>query len=113
MCDYSTHYVIDSPARPPQSRTRHTIILTTLLTPVERGYWPISHLTAVSAKTGHLPHTKKHRSANAILTRHLPFVMKTNGQDKLHTTEENGNTIEFSVAGTYENDRFRIKSLMA
>jgi hypothetical protein len=31
-CDYWTHYGIDSPTRPPQSRTRHTIILTTLLT---------------------------------------------------------------------------------
>jgi len=35
-CDYWTHNIIDSPTRPPQSRTRHTIIRTTLLAVVLR-----------------------------------------------------------------------------
>lgn len=90
-CDYWTDYVIDSPARLPQSRTRHTVIRMTLLALVLR------LLADKSSNSGPI----KAWSPIAILTRHLSLVMMTIGQDKLHTT------------GVYENDRFRIKSIMA
>ena len=41
--------------------------------------------------------------------------MVSNDRDKLHTTERNANEtrwIELSGAGTYENDSFRIKSIL-